>query len=337
MACWGAFFSGTTVTPPTGVFTSVSVGWSHACAIATDGTLVCWGTNVSEEATPPSGVFVAVSAGSHFACALAENGSATCWGQNDVGQTNAPAEGFASISAGMDHACGIRKSDNTAVCWGNYRWISATPSSVNFTSVSCGFGFACGVGIDGTVTCWGKDDFRQVPLSPETGAFAMGAGGYFTAGSWRGYIWTATETPNSGTTISPSSFSSFSDGHLCIKGTVSSFNGRALLEFNLNQGASTSSVAPDARLWQPTGMGLEYKVTTHGNTSLRIEIQGAAGYPKQAWCAGINGAGMLKWTNFNTLCWDDGGTYYDNSPLRSIAFLIPGGDFDFCVDFIEPM
>ena len=46
---------------PTGTFTAVSAGFSSACALRTDGTLACWGTNFEGESTPPAGTFTALS------------------------------------------------------------------------------------------------------------------------------------------------------------------------------------------------------------------------------------------------------------------------------------
>lgn len=35
-------------TPPAGTYTAVAAGSSHSCAIATDGTLTCWGNQARQ-------------------------------------------------------------------------------------------------------------------------------------------------------------------------------------------------------------------------------------------------------------------------------------------------
>ncbi|MFO8073989.1 MAG: hypothetical protein R6V85_19170 [Polyangia bacterium] len=86
-------------------FTMGSVG-SHACALADDGRVFCWGNNqrgqvgtgeISDElsawkVTEPSEVvglsepIVSVSAGTAHTCAVGASGAVYCWGKNSDGQ-----------------------------------------------------------------------------------------------------------------------------------------------------------------------------------------------------------------------------------------------------------
>jgi alpha-tubulin suppressor-like RCC1 family protein len=79
-------------------------------------------------------VFTSLSVGGTHACALTNDGTAYCWGANNFGQvgdsTNvtraAPTKvaggfKFASISAGDTHTCG-RLADNSVLCWGLNRF-----------------------------------------------------------------------------------------------------------------------------------------------------------------------------------------------------------------------
>jgi hypothetical protein len=83
----------------------VSMGGNHTCAIKTNGTLFCWGSNdhsqlgnnlISDGAMPHSLVpvqestsatdWARVSAGAFYTCAIKTNGTLFCWGANDRGQ-----------------------------------------------------------------------------------------------------------------------------------------------------------------------------------------------------------------------------------------------------------
>lgn len=131
------------------VFETVTFGNSHACAIAKDGALYCWGGNqdgqigngkasrdVVRPTRVPVGASVALAAlggargiGS-FSCALAADGAVSCWGSNRVGQlgdggtktrsTPSPVAGdtrFSEIRAGAVSVCGIALAGSLH-CWG---------------------------------------------------------------------------------------------------------------------------------------------------------------------------------------------------------------------------
>jgi len=81
---------------PTG---AVAVGGLHTCALGSDGTAVCWGSNADGQLgdgtteqhltpVPVSGVTdaVAIAAGRFHTCALRSSGTVECWGSNADGQ-----------------------------------------------------------------------------------------------------------------------------------------------------------------------------------------------------------------------------------------------------------
>jgi len=76
--------------PPTAVeYIAISSGANHVCAIATDGSIMCWGNEdgdshgqVSDR--PTSGRFTQISSGSNHTCALRDDGAVRCWGSVDV-------------------------------------------------------------------------------------------------------------------------------------------------------------------------------------------------------------------------------------------------------------
>jgi hypothetical protein len=170
--------------------------------------------------------------------------------------------------------------------------------------------------------------------------FTVSAGGYVTSGSWQGFAWTATESPSLGSVIAPSSFSTFpGGGRLCATGSVAPYWAAVgLLGLNVNQ--SRSGIE---NLWNPDSSGLAYDVTNSGASPLRIQIQGAAGWPSEAWCAVITGtSGKISWNQFNSACWDGTGSIYDGTPLQSVMILVPGSNvysvrFSFCLNSIGPI
>ena len=71
--------------------------------------------------------------------------------------TPAPPGGeFASVSAGNNHTCGLRV-DGSVACWGHDEYGQSTPPSGEFASVISGVDYTCGLRVDGTVTCWGSN------------------------------------------------------------------------------------------------------------------------------------------------------------------------------------
>jgi alpha-tubulin suppressor-like RCC1 family protein len=236
--CWGANTYGqlgnnVTVTgnsandssTPVAVYTSgvlsgktirtISSGWDHTCAIASDNQAYCWGAgsngelgnNVSLDTATPvavttSGVLsgktiLSISTGFRHTCAIASDNQAYCWGVNTNGQlgNNSTTQSLVpvavntagvlsgktilSISAGINSTCAVA-SDNLAYCWGynatgqlgnNSTTQSLVPVAVNTSGVLSGktirsisttgvpgdiYGLACVVASDDKAYCWGS-------------------------------------------------------------------------------------------------------------------------------------------------------------------------------------
>ncbi len=123
---------------------SVSVGGFHACAVADDGNVYCWGLNtagqlgdmtLNNKAGPvrvvTSLTFTSVTAGGVHTCALTATGAAYCWGASTSGQVGdgvptgrrtSPVQvigslEFVLLSAGSGHTCGVTVAGD-AYCWG---------------------------------------------------------------------------------------------------------------------------------------------------------------------------------------------------------------------------
>ena len=84
--------------------------------------------------------------------------------------------GFTELSTGGDHACGLR-TDGTLTCWGSDQFGQATPPTGSFTQVSSGVYHSCGLRADTTITCWGSDQFGRAAPSPPTGSFTQVSSG----------------------------------------------------------------------------------------------------------------------------------------------------------------
>ena len=156
--CWGDDSDGeigdgapgTTPRGPTPVMglasaRSLSAHWQHACAVLTDGSVVCWGSNTSGQlgdGTTPSRAqpvavpgltnIVAVATGLSHSCAMIAGGI-RCWGDNSQGQLGSGSSSMTApvlqptlvqividpvaIAAGAQHTCAVRLWGQV-LCWG---------------------------------------------------------------------------------------------------------------------------------------------------------------------------------------------------------------------------
>jgi alpha-tubulin suppressor-like RCC1 family protein len=178
---------------------ALAAGATHTCAVRSDATLWCWGSNASGElgdgTTAPSAAPVEVNAlaqvaaaraGSSFTCALLPGGGVSCWGANASGQSGAPASptvavptgvaglgGVTGLALGDAHAC-ARRSGGGVSCWGaNARGQlgagdlmdrgapAAVAAQVAFAGVGAGAAHTCAMAAGG-LQCWGADDAGQL-------------------------------------------------------------------------------------------------------------------------------------------------------------------------------
>jgi alpha-tubulin suppressor-like RCC1 family protein len=180
---------------------AIAASFYHTCALLSDGTAKCWGRNDygqlgdgtnTNKNTPVtvSGLTnaVAIAAGGYHTCALLADGTAKCWGYNGNGQLgdgtfidkNTPVTvsgltNAVAIAGGAAHTCALL-SDGTAKCWGNNAegqlgdggtFIEkTTPVTVsgltNAVAIAAGSSHTCALLSDGTVKCWGRNDYGQL-------------------------------------------------------------------------------------------------------------------------------------------------------------------------------
>lgn len=179
---------------------SVDAGGSHTCAVLTDKTISCWGSNNtgqlgngegSENSSSARPVRVlgiadaaAVSAGASHSCALHENGSISCWGENgplgtDLESNSATASsdqinfttqsGSATrrqhLSLAAEQPSLTRQIDSYTTVPPPPVFTSepiAVPDIEDAIAVSAGGSHTCALRRDSTVACWGSNRYGQL-------------------------------------------------------------------------------------------------------------------------------------------------------------------------------
>lgn len=351
VACWGnraymgaGFTPGDAalgVAPPVAValpdgmrFTQVTstrtpYGYQHACALASDGTVWCWGDNQVSQlgngsdccgetpvavTMPPETVFTQISAGAEHTCALAGDGTVWCWGNGDHGQlgdgsptasewesgtswhtANTPTRVLlpdlvvAKVASGHYYTC-VLAVGGEVWCWGDDSTghpaalpvALVMPPDVSFTDLASDEGEMCGLTIQGAVWCWpigwGGSDSRGfktaepviapmpdgVPmlrlaagrahmcgLSSDGVVWCWGPlGGYGTSGSYYGDVKFPEEEASTPVDLSSASGQRFVDlaagtGHTCAIATDSTVWCWGYNDFGqLGDGSTRSSLTP---------------------------------------------------------------------------------------------
>ncbi len=202
------------------------------CLRASDGNLVCDGN-------PVAGTWTAVDAGINHFCGI-QAGSIYCWGSdqgNALGQGVEPdgtmiaspakvgTDGdWVDVEIGAALTCG-RKADGAAYCWGGANETGTNgvdtmgvPTMISprldWQWIHVRWNHACAQHLDGTIDCWGWDEYglevlpgqSLVPVPTPLGAsyddFEMGGHHYcgLTRGQWYCWGWNAAGQLAIGTT-----------------------------------------------------------------------------------------------------------------------------------------
>lgn len=157
---------------PPPLYTRLSVGQAHACAILSGGSVKCWGSNAEGRlgigdtasrghapgtmgANLPSVALgtgrtaVSVSAGATVTCAILDDGRVKCWGFNGTGGL-----GLGDLNNRGDQS-GEMGDALPAVDLGSGR---------TARNISVGLGHACAVLDTGALKCWGENSAGQLGL-----------------------------------------------------------------------------------------------------------------------------------------------------------------------------
>ena len=183
-------------------WSSIALGYYHACAVKQDGGLWTWGDNsadqLGDESAPSTGratpgqidnsPWTTASAGNLHSCGLQANGTLWCWGDNATGElgdgtnhmrqspTQVPGTDWAGVTTGYYHTCALKSADGSLWCWGDNTSgqlgigaastttspVQVSPGTVRWTAVSAGDNHTCALQADGSLWCWGQNADGQL-------------------------------------------------------------------------------------------------------------------------------------------------------------------------------
>jgi len=135
---------------------AITAGDSHTCAILDDGSVSCWGNNgqgqlgdgtTTNRNTPTQTsslgtdrTAVAITGGDYHTCAILDDGSVSCWGYNWNGELG----------------------DGTTTDRNTPTQTSSLGTDRTAVAISAGYYHTCPILDDGSVSCWGKNDYGQL-------------------------------------------------------------------------------------------------------------------------------------------------------------------------------
>jgi len=156
------------------IATAISAGYSHTCALLDNASVKCWGANnygkLGIDSTTKKGdssgemaslptinlgtgrTAKSISAGNHHTCALLDNASVKCWGYNNTGQL------------------GIDNTNNMGDDSGEMASLPTINLGTGRTAISISTGnfHSCALLDDGSVKCWGSNQYGQLGIDNST-------------------------------------------------------------------------------------------------------------------------------------------------------------------------
>jgi alpha-tubulin suppressor-like RCC1 family protein len=142
----------------------VAAGGGHTCGIRMGNTVWCWGDNQSgqlgtgptgnqdrpQQITYPTTRWASITAGYSHTCATRTGGTLWCWGANNYGQ--------------------LGTGTTNGVSWPHQVTI---PASTGWASVTAGWSYTCATRSDGTLWCWGANDYGQLGVGIPGGSYLL--------------------------------------------------------------------------------------------------------------------------------------------------------------------
>ncbi|RZD44960.1 MAG: hypothetical protein CXT68_08985 [Methanobacteriota archaeon] len=135
---------------------AISSGGIHTCIILDDGSVSCWGdnfygqlgdgtttdrnTSTQTSSLGTNRTAVAISTGGTHTCAILDDGSVSCWGDNWYGQ----------------------RGDGTNTNRNTPTQTSSLGTNRTAVAISSGYGHSCIILDDGSVSCWGWNEYSQL-------------------------------------------------------------------------------------------------------------------------------------------------------------------------------
>ena len=83
----------------------------------------------------------------------------------DSQEMESSATTLSTLAIGFEHSCMVR-TDGTIACWGDNEYGQAEAPNGAFKSVAAGSRHSCGLRIDDTIVCWGRNYINHISLGP---------------------------------------------------------------------------------------------------------------------------------------------------------------------------
>ena len=180
---------------PPGLYTAISVGAAHACALTEDGEAICWRIESAETREASAGSYRFVTAEGADTCSISAGGEIACLSRGEDPWTPL-GEGTPRYTAVVDD-CGLTE-EGSIECWGVWpgRWPDPPSEplvAINGLRKIGGFGTEyyrrCALTATGDIVCWGSDTLSDEPWNwRKAGDYVALAGfggcGLTSSGHW---------------------------------------------------------------------------------------------------------------------------------------------------------
>jgi len=193
VSCWGAITCvidqcpdyGPAPIPGLTGATAIAEGNEHACALLGNGSVVCWGSNAEAQlgtlacgdagagstcpvptAVPGLSRITAIAAGGYGTCALSSGGVVQCWGAGPFDSTTVGVRCPDPVTEE-----GPPEDSGASVLLSAPPYCVAPPATLlttGATAIDVGDSNACALMTDGSVQCWGPNNYGVDGQGPDS-------------------------------------------------------------------------------------------------------------------------------------------------------------------------